>query len=290
MAIEQDCCWIGRGEIFLRRCLTQAEIDAGVTSEYVSVGNTENFEVTSEVNTIVKKNYISKVGGVECTYSSLDDVQLNLTLCCYTDGNLALALAADVIDVPEVAAAPGVAATTTVTWNVGDTPVYTVPADMDQTAAFSATVTSGSNNGSDITSFFDLVNGQWVYNQDHTVSAGNGPLEPDDGNQDITFGYTTLATEAVSASKKFNLFSRNSDVYELQFRACNAAKGGATKTYTLDLYKVCFEPASTFQFITEEFGTIELTGRLLPDRTRMISDGTTDFPSEYGAWCVVEEA
>lgn len=274
MAFQEECCYIGRGEIFLRKCLTQAEIDAGVVSEFISVGNTEEFNISSEVNTIVKKNYISKCGGIECSYSSIDDVQINLTLCCYKDLNVGLALSGDCIEVPAVEAIPaGLLSVGPITIGADESlPFIEIPG-VDQNQAIVVSV-----NGSQAAGFgLDVPT-------ERMLNLAYDPVEGDV----ITVDYYTLGVEGVAPAKKFNLFSCNSDVYELQFRGCNAAKGNDGKVYTLNLHKVCFEPASEFQFITEEFGTIELTGRLLPDRTKTITDGTNNFPSEYGAWCIEE--
>jgi len=274
MAIKEECCYIGRGEIFLKKCLTEQEIADGVVAEFESVGNTENFSITSEVNTITKKNYISKCGGIECTYSSLDDIQINLTLCCYKDLNIGLAMGSDCIVVPalaEVPAAP-VTLTQTVATNYVNIPI--IP-EIDPAIPYTVLV-----NGIDVTADFEIVAGELTY-------VGGEPLVDLDA---VEFNYTSLFVAATPEQKKFNLFSCTSDVYELEFRGCNAAKGSENTEWNVNLYQVCFEPASEFQFLTEEFGTIELVGRLLPDRTRSINDGTTTFPSEYGSICISQGA
>ena len=292
MALKEECCFKGVGEIFLKKCLTDEEIAANGPAEFVSVGNSENFTVTSEVETLEKKNYMSKCGGLECVVSTISSVQVNLTLCCYKDLNMSLALAADCIEVPEVAEVPEVPpgpATHTVQWAEGDSLTFDLPGGIDCSQAWSVNI-----NGQGADEFFtcDIATNTITYTGNLFP---NGPLgETAIGNPGFTdgvdFTYISLGTAAVPAqpaSKKFNMFSCTQDVYELEFRGCNAAKG-ADNTWVTNLYKVCFEPASEFQFITEDLGTIELVGRLLPDRDRVISDGTTDFPSEYGSVCIID--
>lgn len=291
MAAKEECCYIGRGELFLKKCLTDEEIADGVTSEFVSVGNAENFSFTTEVNTITKKNYISKCGGIECAYSSIDDIQVNLTLCCYKDLNIGLALSGACIEVPAIPEQPEIPGEEAgdeefqFTWNTGDGNFFAVSPQIDCT---------------ELNDIVVEINGQDAEDDEFTCSADGvtytGPLLDEGGPLIIIVRYTSLGTEATPAvpaqpaQKKFNLFSCTSDVYTLQYRGCNAAKGSDDSRWIVDFHQVCFEPASEFQFLTEEFGTIELVGRLLPDRSKVLSDGTTDFPSEYGSICIIDGA
>lgn len=260
MATENNCCYLGRGEIYAKVCLTPAEVAAGDKSDFISLGNAETLTITPQVTTVEKKNYTSKAGGTECSIDTVDSVDVSMDLSCHTVGNLLKAFAGNEY---EVASAPVVDEPHYLTALTGDGSYFILDLPSDGTAPV---ITFG---GVDISADF-TVNG------DLLTYTGTSLL-PGDLDAELLVSYTSQSYKGV-----VGLGSTQRE-FEIVFKGCNL-NGSATNKFEVRLYRVKFSP-SEFNFINDtDFNVITLAGKSLPD-SRQVAPGQF---SEYFNLCLVD--
>jgi hypothetical protein len=102
----------------------------------------------------------------------------------------------------------------------------------------------------------------WVLNTDYSLDATSGMitiLSVSKGTR-IEVDYTYAATNIVP------MFKDTQKERWIKFVGLNTAN--SNKVVTVELYRVVFDPANTFDLINDEIAQFELTGSVLYDSTR----------------------
>jgi len=232
-----QCCYIGRGKVYIQKHGTGCPTTlVPWTTPVIEVGNTEslNFEVSE--NVIEKKDYTSTAGGVDCSYSEIESVDLTMDTSCFKAQNLALALFG----------AQSVVAASVVTGEI-----YTVNSTSDFIAfakkydpAVAPVITDNPNTVT------------YVAGTDYTLTPNGIKIIPGGAivaAQDIIVNYTSLEYINIEA------VVQSSDYYKVIFDGVNAVDN---QPLYLEVYKVKFNPSS-LSFIADEFATVNLEGKVL---------------------------
>lgn len=261
MSVE-SCCGMFRGQWKAERCLTAQEIADGVTYPEIDLGNVSAFQLSTSINELTKKSYIQKCG-LDCYYPELESVNFSMELNCVQANLLNIALGGESYEFP------GGNQTDEFLYNGGTTPddLTFCPSLFAKSVVAIVHETSG-----DITSFFDFVNGKFVYNGD--TSVGNGPLT-EDVPESITIEYVACAYS------KVNLFTCVSIYHSITFEGCNVLDNKPVK---FSINRVRISPTSGLDLIGDDLLTYEVTGVALPTGDTITDPNANPILSPYGCF------
>lgn len=226
-----QCCYIGKGTIYARL--------VGSAAAAVSLGNCSKLELQIEDDVKTVKDYESGGGGIACSVSRINGINVALSMNCLSAANIAKALfgttasavGGAVVDQVEIVypsgfvyLAPGM--TSVVVKHTSGTPVYTLGTDY----------TLG-NNGIVITAAGAITSGQ-----------------------SLKISYTKPALTTIE------LLTSAAGEYELSFDGLNEMESGSP-TF-IRLFKFKFGPAKNFGLIGDDPTALECVGKLNKDTTK----------------------
>lgn len=226
------CCYVGRGKVYLQKHGTGCPTSlVPWTTPKVEVGNTESLTFEISENVIEKKDYTSAAGGVECSFSEVESVTLNMDTSCFKAGNLALALFGS------TASVAGGAVTDELHFVQSTDDLVVFDKKYDKDAAVVVTSNPAGTTYVLGTDYILTPNGIKLLSTG-TITAGS----------DLLIDYTSLPYIDIQA------VTSPSDFYKVIFDGVNANDGSPLY---LEIYKVKFTPSS-LDFISDEFATVEL--------------------------------
>lgn len=250
-----ECCFKGRGKIWLRK---QIDACTGNTNDWFHVGNASIFQLNQTTTESTVKDYTSKIGGLACSSIEIDQVNLNLTLNCLNSRNFGLALNAEGYD--------GNVPAGTVT-NEG----YTVRAEgefipfsfmPDDDSNLVVTGTGGSPT--------------YTKDVDYRVTGNGIELIPTADGGSITAGTVLEIDFAYSLQTLLDLIQSASIEYEVFLDGYNIA-ASTPKKFGVHLYRVRFTPATNVDFLSDDFATMELTGKVMQDACHINLSGFEQY-------------
>ena len=229
-----QCCYIGKGIVTARIY--------GVTTLHQDLGNVSKVELKPQSEEKTVKNYRTAGGGDACAISRITSVDVDLALNCLSAANIARALlgsSADVaLDASEIVTVE----------NVDTVGGGFIPAAPGFTVA---SVTNGA--GTPVA---------WDLGTDYTVGT-NGIYIVPDGDAD---GGKVVLTYAKPATSVIQLLTAAAAEYSIIIDGLNEMESG--DPVLIELYRMKFAPASSFQLIGDDPAALEITGKLLADTTK----------------------
>tara|TARA_R110002167_G_scaffold188319_1_gene389827 strand:- start:11652 stop:12401 length:750 start_codon:yes stop_codon:yes gene_type:complete len=236
--------YIGAGQVYLQR-LDQS-------TGLLPIGDVSALELAIETSEITLTQHTQAGGGNLDKIDRIDSFGLSMTLSELSKESIAMALYGDSATV----------AAGTVTDEQHDNIVLgaLLKFENQPDASVAPTVT---NTAKDVT---------YVAGTDYTVtSLGIIPMTAGSITADssILVSYTKLGVDVVQ------LLTNSGYEYGLVFEGLNEANSGIAQP--IELYRIKFSPTSGLGLITEEFGSLELSGEALVDTTK-----TGNGVSRYG--------
>jgi hypothetical protein len=228
-----DYSYIGSGKIYLR--------EVGASAGLVEVGNCSalNFAVQEEVKE--QRDYTSTGGGVLNEVRRITGVEVSISLAELSPANLARALYGTT-----TAVVAGTVTTEAVTAYEGAlsrlahvNPSAVVVQDVTDTTTYVA--------GTD----YEVRPGG-IY-----VIAGGAITDADVLHVDYSYGAEDVVQALASSAKE----------YEVVFEGLNEARSG--KAVLVDAWRVKFGAAQNLSLIGDDFASLELTGKVLKDSTKI---------------------
>lgn len=245
MATSQNCCYLGRGKLYVRPYICLDEETPVNPNSWEYIGNSEEFSVTPNTNEIEKKDYTSCVGGTDCSFTEIESVDVNIVSCCFNDANLARAfLGAGAVVPPEtIVGEPHIASVV-----AGTDTILLAMKSIDK--AIPPVVTNAT------TAAVLVLDTDYVIGEGCEIIILAGSTAVSDGDE-ITLDYTTLESYCVQG-----LLESTSEV-EIRFQGFNCENGEAFNSH---FYRARLTASEQFDFInTDDFGRITFSGKLLKD-------------------------
>jgi hypothetical protein len=251
-SITQDCCFIGRGKIYVKPYLATGT----ETNSFEFIGNASSFEFVPNVNELTVKNYTTTAGGTECSFEEIESVDVNMTVTCANVANLARAF----LGTQATVATSAITNEAHFVEGVGAfIPLKNMPAAAPAIVVTDVAGTTTYLAGTD----YILDGSVLCIPTGSTITAAST----------IHVDYTKKAQDVVE------ILTKTSGELEVLFDGINAASGAS---YRVNLFKVKFGPADGFSFIGDDIVTFTLSGTALPaSKTNSVSGLTSGF-SQYG--------
>ena len=245
MATSQNCCYLGRGKLYVRPYVCLDDETPVNPNSWEYIGNSEEFSVTPNTNEIEKKDYTSCVGGTDCSFTEIESVDVNIVSCCFNDANLARAFL-------------GSGATAAVETIVGELHIATVVPGEDTYILANGNidtaippVVTNATSGAVLVEGTDYVIGE---GGEIIILAASTAVATGD---EITLDYTTVESYCVQG-----LLESTNEV-EIRFQGFNCENGEAFNTH---VYRARLTASEQFDFINvDDFGRITFSGKLLKD-------------------------
>jgi len=243
------CCGYFRGQFYLKK--------EGTANPALPVGNASAFAINHELTEVEQEDFTS-LGGTACSISYINSATISMTLNCLKARNLALAF--------QGTGAFGNISAGTIT----DYLYTTVALDELIPLAFipdrvGVTVVEGATT--------------FVENTDYIVSSA-GIILISGGA--ITIGTDLEITYDYGISTIIQALTTGQQIFEIFFDGINVGEGGDQQV-ALRVFKVKFDPTSTFNLITTgEFGSVELTGTILKDNSKIGAGVSKYYNIEFG--------
>lgn len=231
------CCYVGRGTVYLQKHDTGCPTTlVPWTTPLIEVGNTENLALEVNQNELEVKNYMNAAGGLDCTFTEIESVDLTIDTKCFKASNLSLALF-------------GYEGTSTAGAVVNELHQANSTTDFipfnkkyDPTAAVVVTGTGGTPTYVAGTDYVLTPNGIKLI-AGGAITAGT----------DLEIDYTALASTVIQGIIK------PTDYYTVVFDGVNAVDN---QPLYMKIYKVRFNPTS-LTFIGDDIQTVSLDGKVL---------------------------
>ena len=291
-----DYSYVGSGQIYLK--------EVGALAGLLAIGNCSALSLAIAEDVKELKDYtqagggtyneVRRIGSVEATISAHDFSPENLSKALFgtstaiaagavTDevvpayaGALAPTLyQLDTAVLPLVDSQAGSAAAARANTTAYALNVYLVPASAN---GFYYKVTTAGTSGGTLPTFPTTVGGtvadgtcvltcmgkiSLVANTDFTYS-GSGIVFTSDAR--VTGGENYLVDYTKKAGNVIEALTSSAKEYELVFEGLNEARSG--KPVTVHAYRVKLGAAQNLGLITEDFGVLEMTGKLLKDTSK----------------------
>lgn len=250
MAAESnDCCSIDYGKVFIRPYFCPTTANPNRDEQWRYLGNVSALNITSDINEIEQKNYATRAGGVDCYFSDIEALNIEMTLACMSKENKALALVGDVtesavesvVDEPHQVLAEG---DYILLEKLADTSTIVITDDLGAT-----TYVLGTDY---------IIEGRTIQ-----VLAGTT----------MALDSTVLVDYTTYAFSRIDIFKGTS--FEIEVKFVGGNKTVENSAIEGHLYRVRLSPAESYSFIDDgEFKTVELSGKLLEDSQRTGNAGT----------------
>lgn len=233
------CCGYFRGKFYMRKY-------GDPTAVFREVGNVSAFTINHDVTELTQENFTS-LGGNACALSYINGANLAMTLNCLKKENLALAFQGTVTNF-------AVEASETEEIEVEELGVLLPLAYIPKKA--SVVVTDGATPTPET----------FVEGEDYIVtSAGIIPLV----GGAITTSDTLEITYTYGVGSVVEGMTTSAQTVEIIFDGINAGEDGEQEV-VLRAWKVKIGPAATFDLLTTgEFASLEITGQILEDSTKI---------------------
>lgn len=254
--MARKCCYIGKGKVWGRKF-------SDPTHPPRFFGNVSQIDLEIDEETLEQDDYTTSGGGVFCSVPRIKAVNFNMTLNCMDTQNIALGLYSKVVDVTT------------------GTPIAN---ELHVAHKGSLVVLDNPIPGGTIV--VEVAGGGTTYTvgTDYVVT-GAGLFIPETS----TIPAPTLTGTVYANNIQVDYTPQPSSAVELLAGAAqelyvvvdgeNEAEG-ASKVVT-KLYRMKFGPTSSFSIIGDKLGSIEISGKLLPNDA-IVSAGL----SRYGQFAV----
>ncbi len=235
---QKSCCYVGRGKVLIQKheasCPTTA---APWGTALTEVGNTESMAVTVDENTVDVKDFTTSSGGIECSFTDIEGIELAMEIRCISPRNLAIAFGGSESDVSSSAIVDE-------THRVNDDCEVIIFKELYDTSIAPVVTDVGGATTYVAGTDYDLTpNGLQVNAAGSIATAA-----------DIEIDYTSKAHVDIEG------LVSSQDFYRVVLDGVNAHDGLPMR---MELHKVRFKPAGGFDFIGEDFSTLSLTGEVL---------------------------
>jgi len=255
---DVSCCFKGRGNIYFRKkvafCPTLLNPN---TNPWYPIGNASLFQINTTTTESTVKNYTSKAGGIACSSVEIDQVNLNVTMNCFKKRNILLALLAEgaVDNIPA-------AAIVNETFVVAEEGEF-IPLDFIPTGS---TIVVTGTAGTPV----------YVLGTDYTLTGGGILLITVADGGAITVGTDLFIDYSYPLQTHLDIIQSVSEEYEVYLDGFNIAEAGAPP-FGVHLYDVRFSPAQNIDFISDEFITLEVTGKVMQDECNINAAGFEQY-------------
>lgn len=224
-----DYSYLGRGKVFLSK---------KGDNKLRFVGNCDKVDLSFTEETKELKDFTQSGGGVANSVSRIDKVEIGLNLYDYSPDNLAMAIFGEA----------SVSKSGTV--KKEEYTVFKGKLTRLQHSHISKVVVKNK----DVT---------YLEGKDYEVlSAGILILE----QGALSDGTTVSIDYDHSTSDVIQALVNSGDEYRFVFDGLNEAQSG--KKVVIEVYRVKFTPAASLSFLSDEFGSIEMTGTALSDASK----------------------
>lgn len=245
MALE-TCCLIGRGKVYMRK-LANPQVNP-----LVFVGNVEQLNLTIDESEISVQDFTTAAGGKDCSQTKIDAVNMNMIMRCFKPENIAKAIYGNVV--PQSASSVSNEAHTVL--GVDSFIPFNKLANMAGTI-----VVTGPSASPTYVEGTDWERG----NNGIYIPAGSS-LEAEDA---LEIDYPAIEGSTIE------FLTNAGQEYELVLDGIN---GENNQPFFVQLYRVKLSTATQLDFISSEFGQIEVPGQVLKSAT-IAGDADT---SAYG--------
>ncbi len=247
------CCAYFRGKFYLRK--------QGSGNAALPVGNASAFAINHEITEVEQEDFTS-LGGTACKISYINNATITMTLNCLKARNLALAFqgSGSYNNVPA--------------GSVVDQEYTTLA--LDELIPLEFVPEKGTVV---VTDDADPTPVTFVEGEDYLVSSA-GIVLIEGG--DIIVGTNLVINYDYGINTLIQALTEGQDIYELFFDGVNAGESGEQQV-ALRVFKVKFDPTATFNLLTTgEFASVELTGTILKDTTKVGTGVSKFYNVEFG--------
>ncbi|MCB1710928.1 MAG: hypothetical protein KDH96_00120 [Candidatus Riesia sp.] len=250
MACDTKCCYIGNGLVYIQRlpdfCPTTVTPNP---YPLLPVGNVTELNLSFETTEETVPNTTNGSFGNYCSLTRIDQVNLQMNMTCFKTKNMELALAGQATEVTAGSVVDEV--------HIVQQECEFVITDhmIDQTGTITVTGTGGAP--------VYTVGTDYIVRPDGIYIPEGSAIATVPGT-DIEISYDYIDYEDISIA------STGFSDYLVHVSGINAA----TNTYFSEtFYRVKFGPGDTIALINTTFGSLNVTGELLPDECHLDSLG-----------------
>ena len=236
-----DYSYLGSGKIYMRV--------KDSTDPLLFIGNTSALNIAITENTIRISDYTKPGGGTYNSVSRIESSTLNTSMREYSADNLARALYGSTSQ-----AAGATATAEPHTAYIGSFIPTQYPAE---------TITTVTDD--------EVAPVELILGTDYDVTPG-GILILEGGS--VADGDIVLITYDYNAVDVVQALTAGAEEWEVYFAGLNEAK--SNDEVTVHFYRVKFGPTAGLDLIGEDYGTIDLTGEILPD-TSITAAGVSQY-------------
>lgn len=256
---DTSCCFKGRGKVWFRKQVDFCPVLPGTPNPnpWYHIGNAELFQINTTTTEQTVKDFTSKAGGIACSSIEIDQVNLNVTMDCFKKRNILLALLAEgaIDNVP----AGAVANEVFVVEEEGEF----IPLEFIPTGA--SVVVTGTA-GAPV----------YVLGTDYEVTGTGVQLITVADGGSITVGTDLEIDYNYPLQTQLDIIQSAAQEYEVYLDGFNIAEAGAPP-FGVHLFRVRFSPAQNIDFISEDFITLEVTGKVMQDECHINASGFEQY-------------
>lgn len=240
MALE-NCCYIGRGKIYLAKRPDECPVPGGPVQlpTYYFIGNASTFDLAVNEKEIKEPDYTTAGGGTDCATSYIEDIKVNLDVSCWNIENLRLALFG------EGEADNTTAGTMTIQYQLESLCTY-VPLEFVHDGV-TLTVT-------DILGGTTYTAGTDYILENNAIFIPDTSTIPSPSVITVTYSYDTQTT--------LEILKGGAENYYLIFEGIN---GDNNQNLVVSLFNVKFGPTSGLNFISDEYASLAISGTVQKD-------------------------